>query len=78
MNRILFVLAIALCFASQPLRAAESLPLAGKWRFALDRTDAGIGEKWFAKDLPDKIQLPGILQAQGYGDDIATIRPPST
>jgi len=75
MNRILFVLAITFCIAAKPLRAAESLPLAGEWRFALDRNDAGTTEKWFTKDLPDKIQLPGILQAQGYGDDIATNTP---
>lgn len=55
--------------------AAEDVPLAGEWRFALDRDDAGIGQKWFAKDLADKIRLPGILQAQGYGDDIATNTP---
>jgi len=29
------------------------------------RADAGVSEKWFAKDLPDKIKLPGILQAHG-------------
>ncbi len=51
------------------------MPLAGEWRFALDRNDAGTNEQWFAKDLPDKIQLPGILQAQGYGDDISTNTP---
>ena len=44
-------------------------------RFALDRSDAGTNEHWFAKDLPDKIQLPGILQAQGYGDDISMNTP---
>jgi len=29
----------------------------------------------FAKNLPDKIKLPGILQAQGYGDDISMNTP---
>jgi beta-galactosidase len=70
-----------------PLRAAESLSLAGEWRFALDRNDVGTNEQWFAKNLsvlrssttaeggPDKIKLPGILQAQGYGDDISTNTP---
>jgi len=57
------------------LAAAESLPLAGEWRFALDRQDAGTNEQWFAKDLPDKIQLPGILESQGYGDAISTSTP---
>lgn len=46
--------------------------LAGEWRFALDRDDAGLKQQWFAADLhaTTKIALPGILQTQGYGDDI--------
>jgi beta-galactosidase len=55
--------------------AGEVIPLAGQWRFALDRDDAGIKEQWFNRELPDKIQLPGILQAQGYGDEISTNTP---
>lgn len=76
MNRI-FSLALAalFCFAANLISAAEIIPLAGEWRFALDRNDVGTNEHWFAKNLPDKIQLPGILQAQGYGDDISTNTP---
>ncbi|MGA2501315.1 MAG: discoidin domain-containing protein, partial [Tepidisphaeraceae bacterium] len=48
--------------------AAEPVSLAGKWRFALDRQDAGIAEKWFAKSLEQQITLPGSLQNQGFGD----------
>ncbi len=62
-------------FATVHLSAAATQSLAGKWRFALDRTDAGAAEKWFARELPDSISLPGILQAQGYGDDISTNTP---
>lgn len=49
--------------------------LAGEWRFALDRADAGLSEHWFERDLSDHIQLPGILQAQGYGDEISPTTP---
>ena len=28
-------------FAAKPIHAAEILPLAGEWRFALDRSDVG-------------------------------------
>jgi hypothetical protein len=49
--------------------------LAGTWRFALDRTGVGVNEQWFNRDLPGRIALPGILQAQGAGDDIATDTP---
>ncbi len=76
MNRIIFLaMAIVFCLVAKQSSAAEIIPLAGEWRFALDRADAGVDEKWFTKDLPDKIQLPGILQAQGYGDDITTNTP---
>jgi len=46
--------------------------LAGVWLFSLDRDDVGVKETWFSKDLPvtTQISLPGILQTQGYGDDI--------
>jgi len=76
MDRIFaLALAILFCLAAKPLFAAEALPLAGEWRFALDRADTGAKENWFAKKLPDKIQLPGILEAQGYGDEISTTTP---
>jgi beta-galactosidase len=55
--------------------AAETLPLVGEWRFALDRDDVGLKEAWFKRALPDRIQLPGVLQAQGYGDEISTNTP---
>lgn len=69
------VLAALTIFCVIQVRAADITPLAGQWRFALDRADAGIAEKWFAQDLAGRIQLPGILQAQGFGDDIATNTP---
>ena len=78
MNRIL-ALALVILFglAAKPIPAAESssMPLAGEWRFALDRNDAGISENWSTHSLPDKIQLPGILESQGYGDAISTTTP---
>ena len=54
---------------------AQSISLAGNWRFALDRADAGLSEQWFNRDLPDKIKLPGALQSQGYGDEISVNTP---
>jgi hypothetical protein len=53
----------------------ENLSLAGNWRFELDREDVGIGQSWFDRALPDKIQLPGSLPAQGIGDDISMDTP---
>ncbi len=47
---------------------AEQIDLAGTWQFQLDRQDQGETGKWFERDLSDKITLPGVLTAQGYGD----------
>ncbi|MCH7225425.1 sugar-binding domain-containing protein [Haloferula sp. A504] len=49
--------------------ARDTVDLAGEWRFQLDRGDVGGEEKWFTSRLPEKIRLPGSLQAQGYGDE---------
>ena len=63
------------CLTPEPLRAAGTTSLAGEWRFALDRNDVGTNEQWFARNLPDKIRLPGVLEAQGYGDEIGIHTP---
>ncbi len=52
--------------------AADSVSLAGNWRFALDQNNAGVKEDWQERTLADQITLPGVLQYQGYGDDVAT------
>ena len=66
--------ALFLFFASSTTFGQQSPPapqnLAGTWRFALDRGDSGKTDQLFTKSLPDKITLPGILQSQGFGDEI--------
>ena len=85
------LLASALLAGVPPAGRAEpqSLSLAGEWRFALDRSaeqlgrgggappppGEGIAREWFKRELPDRIRLPGILEAQGYGDEISTDTP---
>jgi hypothetical protein len=61
------VLLLALAFVASA-SAQNSLPLAGDWRFQLDRADAGIGERWFERTLPEKFTLPGSLPAAGIGN----------
>lgn len=51
------------------------LDLSGEWRFALDRSNQGMDKNWYLQLLPDRIKLPGILQSQGYGDEISTRTP---
>ncbi|HEX6431903.1 MAG TPA: beta-glucuronidase [Niastella sp.] len=41
--------------------------LAGKWRFQIDRNDAGIQEQWFNKKLEDTIRLPGSMLTNDKG-----------
>ena len=74
-NRASLALGIALLALVRSLAAAEPSSLAGQWRFALDRADVGVSERWFTKNLQDKITLPGVLQAQGFGDEIGVITP---
>lgn len=69
-----FVLAF---FLSAVIAAGQetTLDLAGEWRFSMDRSNSGIDKNWFYQSLADRIQLPGILQSQGYGDEISTRTP---
>ncbi|HEV2437772.1 MAG TPA: discoidin domain-containing protein [Verrucomicrobiae bacterium] len=78
MNRkFCFALAIGIvfCLATGTLPAADRISLAGEWRFALDGNGLGVKEQWFDQNLPKRILLPGILQAQGYGDKISIHTP---
>jgi beta-galactosidase len=88
--RMIVCVAAAWAAARAPA-APSSLSLAGEWRFALDpgavqhgRSEGltaplppgdGVAQEWFKRDLPDHIRLPGILQAQGYGDEISPATP---
>lgn len=62
-------------FLVVPASLQAAVPLNGTWRFALDRDDAGVKAEWFRRDLTDRIQLPGVLQAQGFGDEISIKTP---
>ncbi|MBN1482112.1 glycoside hydrolase [candidate division KSB1 bacterium] len=46
----------------------NSISLAGQWFIKLDRQDVGIEEEWFDQTFTESVQLPGALQAQGYGE----------
>lgn len=53
----------------------SAVSLAGEWRFALDRKNEGVSSNWFNQSLADRIKLPGILQSQGFGDEISATTP---
>jgi len=64
------LLAVSLSAQERP-----TLDLSGEWRFAMDRSNQGEDRSWFNRSLPDTIKLPGVLQSQGYGDEISTKTP---
>jgi hypothetical protein len=56
---------------NKELSQSDKIDLAGQWALSLDREDIGIENGWYQDSLPSElvIQLPGSLQAQGFGDD---------
>ena len=52
------------------LRGEDVVPLSGVWRFELDPADEGLVAFWENRTLADRIRLPGVLQAQGFGEDV--------
>jgi hypothetical protein len=74
MKRILLLVALILTgMAARAVSADDdTLSLAGRWRFQLDRADVGVARNWPAKELSGRIHLPGSLPEQGIGDDVTT------
>ena len=64
------------CFLfSVSINANETADLSGKWFFALDGSDVGVKNSWFAEQLKGSINLPGALQSQSHGDEISIDTP---
>lgn len=75
---VLFLTATVAFGAHPPAVAGASpdrLSLVGRWSYALDRQDAGVDGRWFARDLEGRIELPGSLPGQGIGDPISANTP---
>ncbi|HEY3329094.1 MAG TPA: hypothetical protein VGK19_03655 [Capsulimonadaceae bacterium] len=49
----------------------EKISLHGDWKFEIDPPDVGITAQWFSRPLCGDIRLPGSLQEQGFGEDVA-------
>ncbi|MDR1221296.1 MAG: hypothetical protein LBL07_00245, partial [Tannerella sp.] len=69
MKRIIFYLLLVAGLYSCR-QAANELDLSGEWAFALDPSDVGTREQWYNQPLKEKINLPGSLQEQGYGEEV--------
>jgi len=67
-----FALICCITGATHASAMPSTLPLAGTWRFALDRGNVGESERWFDRSLAEKIELPGSCEQRGFGDKPAT------
>ncbi len=65
-KKCLFVCLYFMAFLSCK-EAPATLSLAGEWQFAIDSTDVGVAEEWFARSFADRISLPGTTDEAGYG-----------
>ncbi len=70
----LIILGASLCTSIQ-VTTATPMSLAGNWQFQMDPTDVGVRLEWFNRRLPGSIKLPGILQAQYFGNLVLTNTP---
>ena len=57
-------------FFIRGMAGAQTLSLAGRWRFRIDAADEGISQKWFAQRLPEEVVVPGSMAQNLKGDDI--------
>ena len=49
---------------------AQQIDLSGTWRFAIDKGEVGIANKWYLQTLQDQVQLPGSMLTNGKGDPV--------
>lgn len=57
----------AFLFSIASAIAAETLDLAGAWRFQLDGDKAGVDQAWYSKTLEDQVRLPGTTDENRKG-----------
>jgi hypothetical protein len=75
MRRRIGTLAATISLLIPIITWADAIDLARTWSVQLDRQDRGEAEKWFERNLSDKIELPSVLTTQGYGDPPAMQTP---
>lgn len=69
MKKTLTTLTLIFTFAFS-LPAQQTLDLSGQWQFAIDRSDVGVKEQWFRKQLSDHIHLPASMPEKLKGDKV--------
>ncbi|MEL1240769.1 exo-beta-1,4-galactosidase [Flavobacterium flavipallidum] len=61
---------VLMLFCLSAIAQDKVISLKGDWQFQMDRNDEGISQKWFNKNLSDKIHLPGSMAEFLKGDEI--------
>lgn len=62
------ILFFCLLLIAQLLHAQNIIDLTGEWDFQIDKENKGIDEKWYARPLNDKINLPGSMPEKLKGE----------
>lgn len=65
-----FSLILLTIFSLNSYAQDKEISLRGEWQFQIDRNDEGISQKWFNRNLTDKIHLPGSMAEFLKGDEI--------
>lgn len=71
--KLLYIcLLIILCapFAARAQKNTARIDLAGSWSFQVDSLNVGIKEKWYQKNLSDKVTLPGSMTTNNKGNEV--------
>ena len=72
----LVIMGLAGCASRAPAASArpakDRIDLAGEWRFRLDPEGIGVEKQWFARELPDRIALPGTTDQARKGYPLRT------
>ena len=46
----------------------KTINLAGQWQFREDPERKGVAEKWYLEEYENRIQIPGTMEENGYGE----------
>ena len=69
------LLIIGFCHTSCDRAEISKIDLAGSWRYRIDSLDTGRTEQWYAKNLKQKLILPGSLTTNGLGNEVSLSTP---
>jgi hypothetical protein len=75
MKYLPFITLVFFLFWQCEVKQQTHIDLSGEWQFRIDSLDEGVTNRWFEKNLEDKISLPGSMTTNGKGDEISLKTP---